>query len=82
MLLEATSHGDEPASAAAGDVDDPAPAGQPGRQLGQRREGLLEEDGDVLGGHGLDRPVEARRSLGDRSPGPEVLDHAARSRGC
>ncbi len=49
------------------------PAARLGRQLGQRRERLLEEDRDVLGGDRLDRPMEARRPLGDGPPGPEEL---------
>ena len=52
---EPPGHGDEPATAAAVDVHDPAARGQVGDQLRQLGERLLEEDGHVLDGQPLDR---------------------------
>ena len=52
---EPPGHRDEPAAAAAVDVDDAAAARQVGDELRQRRERLLEEDRDVLRGQALDR---------------------------
>ena len=46
-------------------------------ELRQRREGLLEEDGDVLAGEGLDGDPVACRSVGDRRARPEEVGHPA-----
>ena len=58
---EPAGHRDEPAAAAAVDVHDPPTPRQVRDELGERREGLLEEDRDVLRGQALDR---------DRGSGP------------
>ena len=60
---EPPGHGDQPATAAAVDVDDSTPAGQVTDQLRKLGEGLLEEDRDVLDGQPLDRLSLAIRAL-------------------
>ena len=74
---EAPGHRDEPAAAAAMDVDDAAAAGQVGDELRQRREGLLEEDRDVLAREALDGGAVAVGAVGDRPAGPEEVGIAA-----
>ena len=59
---EPPGHRDQPPTAAAVDVDDAPAARQVGDQLRQRRERLLEEDRDVLGGQPLDGDAVAIRS--------------------
>ncbi len=74
---EAPGHRDQPAPAAAVDVDDPSAARQVGDELRQLGERLLEEDGDVLGGQALDRGAVAVGPVADRLARPEEVDHAA-----
>ena len=74
---EAARHRDEPAAAAAVDVDDPAAARQVGDELGQRGQDLLEEDRDVLAGQPLDGGPVAVRAVADRRAGPEEVGHPA-----
>ncbi len=81
-LREAPGHGHQPAATAAVDIDHLAAPGQVRHQLGQRRQGLLEEDRDVLAGEPLDGHPVAIRSLGQRPPGPEEVGHGAPVHGC
>ena len=74
---EPPSHGDEPATAAAVDVDGTPSPGQVGNELRQRGKRFLEEDRDVLGRQAFDGDAVAVRPVADRLAGPEEVDHPA-----